>query len=129
MATTEIIVCTTCRPAGVSRDLPAAGLGLFEAVQSILDADAFSPSSCNDLTLHGVACMNGCSRACTVALQAGGKFTYYFGDLGNDAETAAQVVQCARLHHGSQDGNLLRNDRPELLRNGMMAKLPALQSA
>ena len=129
MATTEIIICTTCRPAGMSRDLPAAGLGLLESVQSLLDADAFSPVPGAKLQLRGIACMSGCSRACTVALQAAGKPTYYFGDLVADAETAAQVLQCARLHHDSKDGTLLRNDRPERLRNGILAKLPALEIA
>lgn len=125
MSNTEIIVCTTCRPQGASRDLPAAGLALFEAVQ---DALLFydESASIQGLQVRGVACMSGCSRACTVTLQAKGKFTYYFGDLVADAETGQQVIACAQLHRRSDDGALARNDRPERLRSGVLARLPPL---
>jgi predicted metal-binding protein len=115
---TEVLVCTTCRPAGNTRDLPAAGQALLEAVEeAALSNDA-------GLRVRGIACMSGCPRACTVALQAPGKHTYYFGDLSADAESAAQVLACAQLHHASSDGSLQRNDRPERLRSGILAKLP-----
>ena len=120
---TEIIVCTTCRPAGASRELPAAGQLQFDAVQVLQHED--QPPG---LLVRGVACMAGCSRACTITLQAAGKPTYYFGDLLADAETAVQVVACARLHAHSVDGALPRSQRPERLRGGILAKLPPLTS-
>jgi predicted metal-binding protein len=128
MSDTEIIVCTTCRPPGASRDLPAEGLALFEAVQDALlvcELDTGLHEGLHTgLRLRGLACMSGCSRACTVTLQAQGKFTYYFGDLVADADTAAQVIACAQLHRQSADGNLMRNTRPERLRSGILARLP-----
>ena len=123
-ATTELTICTTCRPAGVSRDVPAAGEALLEAVQiATWDLDAAVQAR---IRVRGLACMSGCSRACTVALQAPGKYTYYFGDLVADGITAAQVLACAQLHADSVDGNLLRKDRPERLRSGILARLPPL---
>jgi predicted metal-binding protein len=116
---TEVIVCTTCRPAGAARELPPAGLAMLEAVQAM---QAQGPTT--HLRVRGIACLSGCSRSCTVALQAFGKHTYFFGDLAADAETAAQVLACARLHAFSADGSLPRNERPERLRNGILAKLP-----
>jgi predicted metal-binding protein len=124
MSDTEIIVCTTCRPQGASRDLPAEGLALFEAVQDALLVCELDTGLHKGLQLRGLACMSGCSRACTVTLQAQGKFTYYIGDLIPDAETAAQVIACAQLHRHSTDGNLARNARPERLRAGILARLP-----
>lgn len=124
MSDTEIIVCTTCRPPGASRELPAEGLALFEAVQEALLVCEFDTGLHKGLQVRGLACMSGCSRACTVTLQAQGKFTYYFGDLVPDAETAAQVIACAQLHKHSADGNLARNARPERLRSGILARLP-----
>ncbi len=124
MPDTEIIVCTTCRPPGASRELPADGLALFEAVQDALLVRELDGDPLAGLQLRGLACMSGCSRACTVALQAPGKFTYYFGDLAPDAETAAQVIACAQQHQGSADGTLARNARPERLRSGILARLP-----
>lgn len=145
---TEIVVCTTCRPAGVPRDQTAPGQRLYDAVQAALgaaepgpegaqlgaqlDAQREAQSAAADSTprlkLRGLACMSGCDRACTVALQAPGKFSYYFGDLSADAETAVQLIACAQLHRDSADGTLLRNARPERLRSGILARLPAVES-
>ena len=123
-AVTELIICTTCRPAGVSRDLPAAGEALLEAVQiATWDLDVTLQSR---IRVRGLACLSGCTRACTVALQAPGKYTYFFGDLVADGVTATQVLACAQLHACSTNGNLLRKERPERLRSGMLARLPPL---
>lgn len=121
---TEVIVCTTCRPAGASRELAAAGQILFDAVRA-----QHGDASSSGLQLRGIACMSGCGRACTVALQAAGKPTYYFGDLVADAETARQVLACADLHAQSGDGALPRSQRPERLRSGILAKLPPFLAA
>lgn len=121
---TEVIVCTTCRPAGASRDDPAAGAALFEAVQAAQRLDAELRARVQVL---GVACMSSCSRACTVALQAPGKHTYLFGDLVSDDETARHVLICAGMHAGSSDGSLARNERPQRMRSGILARLPPSQ--
>ncbi|MDB5941959.1 MAG: metal-binding protein [Ramlibacter sp.] len=73
--------------------------------------------------------MSGCSRACTVALRATGKHTYVFGDLQADAVTAVQVLACAAMHQQSVDGALPRKERPERMRNGILAKLPPFADA
>jgi len=120
-AITEVIICTTCRPSGASRDLPAAGAELFEAVQTqqLLQDDLGA-----QVRVRGMACLSSCSRACSVAFQAPGKHTYLFGDLQPDAETARHVLSCAALHAAAPDGNLARNERPERLRSGILARLP-----
>lgn len=123
-AATEIIICTTCRPAGAPRDVPAAGEALLEAVQvATWDLDGDQQAR---IRVRGLACLSGCTRACTVALQAPGKYTYFFGDLVADGATATQVLACAQLHAYSTDGNLLRKERPERLRSGILARLPPL---
>ena len=121
---TELIVCTTCRPAGASREPPAAGQVLLAHVLALQER---RPDA--GLRVRGIACMSGCGRACTVALQAPGKPTYYFGDLDADAETAAQVLACAALHALHVDGALPRSQRPERLRGGILAKLPPALAA
>lgn len=121
---TEIIICTTCRPAAALRDLPAAGEALLEAVQvATLDLDAALQAR---VRVRGMACLSGCERACTVAFQAPGKYTYFFGDLVADEVTATQVLACAQLHAYSTAGMLLRKERPERLRSGILARLPPL---
>lgn len=121
-AVSEVLVCTTCRPAGASRAAPAAGQQLWEAVQAAASIAPPPPG----VRLRGYACLNSCSRACTVAYQALGKHSYCFGDLQPDAETAAQVLACAALHAASADGNLPRAQRPERLRGGILLRLPPL---
>lgn len=118
---TEVIICTTCRPPGESRDLPAAGTDLFEAVQTqqLLHEDRWPL-----VRVRGMACLSSCSRACSVAFQAPGKHTYLFGDLQPDQETAQHLLACAALHATAGDGNLPRSDRPERLRSGILARLP-----
>lgn len=123
---TEVIVCTTCRPAHVPRDQPAPGAALLEAVQ--IAAWNVDPAQLANVRIRGVECMTGCNRACTVTFQAAGKYLYYFGDLAADAETAAHLLACAQLHAQTPDGTLLRNDRPERLRNGILARIPPLLS-
>lgn len=123
-AITEVIVCTTCRPAGVPRDQPAHGAALFEAVQ--IAAFDFDPVQLAHVRIRGVECMTGCNRACTVTFQAAGKYLYYFGDLTADTETAEHILACAQLHATAVDGTLLRNDRPARLRNGILARIPPL---
>ena len=118
---TELIICTTCRPAGASRDAPAAGAALFEAVQAARHPDAERWAG---VRLRGMACLSSCSRACTVAFQAPGKHSYLFGDLVPDAETARHLLMCAALHVQASDGSLARHERPERLRSGILARLP-----
>lgn len=124
-AVTEVLVCTTCRPAGASRDEVAAGQLLWDAVQAAAAAALLPPG----VRVRGFACLNSCSRACTVAYQAAGKHSYCFGDLQPGADTAAQVLACAALHASSADGNLPRSDRPEQLRSGILLRLPPLLAA
>lgn len=117
---TELIVCTTCRPASPSRAEQPAGATLMKALQDTMQGAAPGVP----VVLRGVACMSSCSRACTAALQSPGKSSYLFGDLLPDADTAAQLLACARLHADRADGNLPRQDRPERLRSGILVKLP-----
>ena len=122
---TELIVCTTCRPVGADRSSRAAGQALLDAVLHAAQGLAAQAGG-GRVAVRGVACLSACSRACTVALQAAGKASYLFGELPPDAETAALVLACAQLHAISTDGQLGRAARPERLRNGILARLPAL---
>jgi predicted metal-binding protein len=117
--TTEVLVCVLCRPADLSREMPRPGRALFEAIENL--------ALCNDLPfrIRPVDCMSGCRRHCTVALQAPGKTSYFFGDLAADGVSAEQVLACAALHQASSDGFMARDARPERLRGGILARLPA----
>lgn len=119
MSTAELLICTTCRAAGTAKDAAPDGRRLFDAVQ----ARELPPG----LHLRGIACLSVCSRSCSAALQAPGKFTYVFGDLPADADSAEQLLLVAAQHLRLDDGQLPWSDRPERLRRGVVARLvPAL---
>lgn len=124
----ELLVCRTCRPAGASRDGPAAGELLLAQVLGLQSASArpacADAAGIDGVVVRGIACLSACSRSCTVALQAGGKMTYVFGDLLPDAESAAQVLDCAHQHARAPDGLLAWASRPDRLRRGIVARLP-----
>ncbi len=119
MSTAELLICTTCRAAGTARDAAPDGQRLFDAVLALA-----LPAG---LHLRGIACLGACSRSCSAALQAPGKFTYVFGDLPADAASAEQLLLVAAQHLRLDDGQLPWSDRPERLRRGVVARLvPAL---
>ncbi len=120
----DLLICITCRPQGVSREVPAAGQTLLDQAVALCSAGDAAV-----VRVRPVACMNGCEHACTAALQAPGKTTYFFGGLEPHAETAAQLLDCARLHACRADGLMARNERPERLRGTLLAKLPAYDTA
>lgn len=125
-APTDVIVCTTCRPAGASRDLPADGELLLDAIQAAQLGD--DDGAWAHVRVRGLACLSSCSRACSVAFQAAGKYTFIFGDLQPDALTARHVLECGAMHARAGDGMLARNERPERLRSGIVARLPPVAS-
>ena len=122
-ALTEVLVCALCRAADATREAPRAGRALLEEIENLALRDEWP------FRIRAVDCMSGCNRACTVALQARGKVSYFFGDLLPDAESAAQVLACAQLHQDSRDGLMSRDVRPERLRAGILARLPAPEVA
>ena len=129
MTDTHITVCITCRAPSTSREQRADGLSLFDAVQEALWAAETEGGAALNVQLRAQACMSGCNRACTLAVQSAGKWTYYWGDLAPDAQTAEQVVACARTHQLSIDGELDWKARPERLKSGVLARIPATAAA
>jgi predicted metal-binding protein len=123
MSDTYITVCTTCRSPGTSREQRADGLGLLDAVQEALWTAQADEGAALGVQLRGQSCLSGCSRACTLAIQGAGKWTYCWGDLVPDAQTAEQVVACALMHQRSADGELPWKTRPERLKSGVLARI------
>ena len=116
--TTEVLVCVLCRPANWPSDRTRPGRNLLEAVENLALRDDVP------FFIRPVECMSGCQRSCTVALQAVGKTSYFFGDLPADEASAEQILACAALHQASPDGFLSRDARPDRLRAGILARLP-----
>ncbi len=116
----RLVVCTTCR-----RDTPAAegkrdGARFFESIEAQFAALTDKAG----VTVTGVECMSGCDRACTLALSAPGKPSFFFGDIEPTTENATQALDLVRLYRDTADGILLRGMRPAAFRRGILARLP-----
>ena len=113
----RLYVCTTCRDATHSADAPSAGARLLAA----LLAAAPDPT----VELVGVECLSACKRPCSVSFAAPGKWTYVFGDL--PADGAAEIVlHGAGLYAASPDGIVPWKLRPDALKKGAVARVPAM---
>ena len=112
-----LFVCTTCRDAEhvAGQEAPCAG-ALLHAALCAAPAD---PA----VAIVPVACLSACKRACSVSFAAPGKWTYVFGDLG--AAAAETILGGARLYAGAADGIIPWKLRPDILKKGAVARVPA----
>jgi predicted metal-binding protein len=110
-----IFICTTCKREGEAADAPRAGALLFDAAVAAGGAHRVEP----------VKCLANCKRGLSAAVVRAGGWSYVFGGLA--IEGAAEALQTgAVLLAGSPDGVMPWQGRPELLKRGMVARLPPI---
>ena len=81
-----------------------------------------------DLDVQPVECLSNCTRSCTAAVAAPGKWTYVVGHLDPD-QNVSDMVQFARLHRASADGLTVWRDRPVHVRKNTIARVPPMPPA
>jgi predicted metal-binding protein len=108
-----LFVCITCRRDGDLAEV-RPGARLYTALKAV-----------GDLDVQPVECLSNCTRACTAAVGAPGKWTYVVGHLDPDRHVA-DMVQFARLHTASADGLTVWRERPEHVRKNTIARVPPL---
>ena len=77
------------------------------------------------IRLRGVNCMSNCKRPCTIALSGPGRFTYLFGDLDPTLHVG-DVLSVVAAYAEAEGGFLPRPARPEVLRAGILGRIPPL---
>ena len=124
----ELLVCVTCRAAqpvvpGLSPDPdPEAarpGAVLLEHLRQ-------SPPE--GVVLRAVDCLSNCSRGCTVALRAPGRWTYVYGNLDPAAHLPA-IIEGAQKYRDAPDGLVPWRERPEHFRKNCIARIPPMEAA
>src|SRR3954449_10512824 len=119
---TTLFVCVTCRAqtaVGPSDEQPRAGARLLPPLET-------APSELRaGLPIAPAECLSNCSRACSVAVTAPGKWTYVFGALDPDVH-AQDLLAFARLHQAHEAGLPAWRERPEYIRKNTVARVPAL---
>ena len=113
-----LYVCITCRREG---DPPAEvrpGARLYAALKE----------QAADLEIVPVECLSNCTRSCSAAVTAPGKWTYVVGHLDPDRHVD-DIVQFARQHRAHADGLPVWRERPEHVRKNTIARVPPLKIA
>lgn len=121
---TTLFVCVTCRAQTTEPaqdDRPRPGARLLAAINA-------APAARREgLAIEAVECLSNCSRSCTIAVTAPGKWTYVLGALDPDLH-ADDVLAFARLHRAHEAGLPAWRERPEYIRKNTISRVPPLPS-
>jgi predicted metal-binding protein len=111
-----IYVCTTCKRAGEPETEPRPG--------ALLAAATEHAATGTEVTVRRLRCLANCTRGPSAAMRCNGSWTYLFGGL--DEGCAGALIEGARLLAGAADGILPWRGRPEILKRGLIARLPPI---
>ncbi|MBE9212950.1 DUF1636 domain-containing protein [Plectonema cf. radiosum LEGE 06105] len=78
----------------------------------------------SEFLITEVECLSACKRPCAIALTAPNKTSLMFGDLP-PLESAGDILKLCEQYHTSPNGIVPRNERPEILQKGILARIPA----
>lgn len=118
-------ICLRCRDGREKDDSDLDQRGGRRLARAVAKAHGSSKAERNGVRLRGVNCLSQCKRPCTIALSGVGRFTYLFGDL-DPAIHASDVLTVAAAYADTADGFLPRAARPEVLRAGILGRVPPL---
>jgi len=111
-----IYVCITCRHPGEPDIEPRPG--------ALLAAATESAAAGTEVNVRRLRCLANCTRGPSVAMRCNGSWTYVFGGL--DAACAPALIEGVRLLAGAADGILPWRGRPEVLKRGLIARVPPI---
>ena len=115
-----IYVCITCKRQGTQDSEPDS-----EPRPGALLATATERAAHGtEVTVRRLKCLANCTRGPSAAMRANGSWTYVFGGL--DANCADALVEGARLLAGAADGILPWRGRPDVLKRGLISRVPPL---
>ena len=118
-------ICLRCRDGREDRNTDLDQRGGRRLAHAVAGAFPGSAAARRGIRLRGVNCMSNCKRPCTIALSGPGRFTYLFGDLDPSLH-AGDVLSVAAAYAEAEGGFLPRRARPEVLRAGILGRIPPL---
>ncbi|MCY4591854.1 MAG: DUF1636 family protein [Alphaproteobacteria bacterium] len=120
-------ICLRCRDAREDSNSGLELRGGRRLAQAVAHAFPDSTAARRGIRLRGVNCKSNCKRSCAIAFSAPGRLTCLFGDL--DPTLHAGDVLCVAAAYAEAEaeaGYLPRPARPEVLRAGILARIPPL---
>jgi predicted metal-binding protein len=111
-----VFVCTTCKRAGEPDTDPRAGTLLAAATEQAAVG--------TEVNVRRLRCLANCTRGPSAAMRCNGSWTYVFGGL--DVANAEALIEGARLLAGAADGILPWRGRPDILKRGLIARVPPI---
>jgi predicted metal-binding protein len=114
----ELLVCTTCRSPDAVPDDKRPGAVLLDALL------AAPPVG---VRVRAVECLSNCSRGCTIALRAQGRWTYIYGNL-DPAQHMDALLDGAQKYRDAPDGLVPWRERPEHFRKNCIARIPPMEA-
>ena len=110
-------MCASPAGAGEPEDAPREGMALARAVAQAAEGTTVS--------VRRIRCLANCSRGLSAALRRDGAWTYVFGGL-DPAKDAEALIEGAKLLAKSADGLLPWVGRPDVLKRGLIARVPPI---
>jgi predicted metal-binding protein len=111
-----VYVCVTCKRAGEPASEPPPGALLAAAAERV--------AAGTEVEVRRLRCLANCTRGPSAALRANGSWTYVFGGL--DETCVDALIIGARLLARAADGILPWRGRPEILKRGLIARVPPI---
>ncbi|MBD2463699.1 DUF1636 domain-containing protein [Oscillatoria sp. FACHB-1407] len=121
-----LFVCVLCRPSEVNQNPheAIAGQSLFNHLSEGLESCEWRES----IHLQPVRCMGACSRSCVVTFAAPGKLTFVLSEL-SPTKSVPELLKFSEQYIACADGKVPYKERPEAVKKGIHAVLPALPSS
>src|ERR1700754_890170 len=110
-------VCITCKTVDGGA---LVGPQMYTAVQAAIGQDDAN------IAVRPVQCLSVCKRPATVAVTSPDGYTFLFGDLQTETGAAA-LVSFVQSYRKSDFGLVPWRERAEVLRKGMVARVPPLR--
>jgi predicted metal-binding protein len=128
----QIFVCTTCASnwKNDKRVGESGGEKLLNRLQeynlTCVRVKASAEYSTEKLVIAPVECLGVCDRSCAILFSAPSKYIYLFGDVSPESspEEIAGIFDCASRYHAHPKGLLPWTERPQPLKDGIIAKIP-----
>ncbi len=123
MSKHTIFVCSSCAFSPQKRDYLGQRGG--KHLSNRLKESQANWQYRDEFIIQEVSCLSACNRPCAVAFAAHNKTTLMFGDLP-PMTSPSSILRFAEQYFASNDGLIKRQDRPEILQKGILARIPPL---